>query len=81
MKNVDLLSSLAYEHGKQGASSVPGNLNETYDWFGGNFGVRLSPIKRLSTGLDYRFTLRSSNQAAREYDQNFIQLSLTYQLP
>ena len=36
----------------------------------------LNPANRL--GLNYRFTLRSSDNASREYTQNVVGLNLTY---
>jgi hypothetical protein len=78
IKNVDLNTSLSYEHGKQGAGNVSGNLTENFDWLGVNLGVGYSIIKKLSLGLNYRLTLRSSDIANNEYTQNVIGLSLTY---
>ena len=78
IKNVNLNTSLSYEHGKQGAGNVAGNLTETFDWLGGDVGVSYSILKKLSVGLDYRLTLRSSTIANDEYTQNMITLSLTY---
>ena len=78
IKNVDLNTSLSYEHGKQGAGNVANNLTEDFDWLGANLGVSYSILKKLSAGLNYRLTLRSSNIANKEYTQNVIGLSLTY---
>jgi hypothetical protein len=79
IKNVNLNTSFSYEHGKQGVGNVRGNLTETFDWLGANVGVSYSIIKKLSLGLNYRLTLRSSNDANNEYTQNFVGLTLTYQ--
>ncbi|MGA9778086.1 MAG: outer membrane beta-barrel protein [Verrucomicrobiia bacterium] len=79
IRNVSLNTSLSYEHGNQGAGNVAGNLVETFDWFTTDVGASYSPMKRLSLGLDYRLTLRSSNVPTGEYTQNMITLSLTYQ--
>jgi hypothetical protein len=81
IKNVNLNTSFSYEHGNQGVGNVKGNLTETFDWLGVDVGAGYSPMKRLSVGLDYRLTLRSSNIANNEYTQNMITLSLTYQTP
>jgi len=78
IKNVDLNTSLSYEHGKQGAGNVANNLTESFDWLGASVGVSYSILKKLSAGLNYRLTLRSSNIANNEYTQNVIGLSLTY---
>ena len=78
IKNVGLNTSLSYEHGKQGAGNVANNLTEDFDWLGANLGVSYSILKKLSAGLNYRLTLRSSNVANNKYTQNVIGLSLTY---
>jgi hypothetical protein len=79
IKNVNLHTALSYEHGKQGQGNVSGNLTETFDWLTTDVGASYSPMKRLSLGLDYRLTLRSSNVPTDEYTQNMITFSLTYQ--
>jgi uncharacterized protein (PEP-CTERM system associated) len=79
IKNVNLNTSISYEHGNQGEGNVAGNLTETFDWLGASVGVSYSIIKKLSLGLNYRLTLRSSNIANDEYTQNFVGLTLTYQ--
>jgi len=80
IKNVNLNTSISYEHGNQGEGNVAGNLTETFDWLGASVGVSYSIIKKLSLGLNYRLTLRSSNIANDEYTQNFVGLTLTYQI-
>ena len=80
IKNVNLNTSFSYEHGNQGQGNVAGNLTETFDWLGVNVGASYSIIKKLSLGLNYRLTLRSSNVANNEYTQNFVGLTLTYQI-
>ncbi|MGD0252357.1 MAG: outer membrane beta-barrel protein, partial [Verrucomicrobiota bacterium] len=67
IKNVSLNTSLSYEHGNQGAGNVAGNLTETFDWLTTEVGVSYSIIKKLSVGLNYRLTLRSSNVPNNEY--------------
>ncbi len=79
IKNVNLNTSFSYEHGNQGQGNVAGNLTETFDWLGADVGASYSILKKLSLGLDYRLTLRSSSIANDEYTQNMITLSLTYQ--
>jgi len=80
IKNVNLNTSFSYEHGNQGQGNVAGNLTETFDWLGVSVGASYSIIKKLSLGLNYRLTLRSSNVANNEYTQNFVGLTLTYQI-
>ena len=79
IKNVNLNTSFSYEHGNQGVGNVRNNLVETFDWLGVNVGASFSIIKKLSLGLNYRLTLRSSNVANNEYTQNFVGITLTYQ--
>jgi len=78
IKNVNLNTSFSYEHGSQGAGNVAGNLTETFDWLGANVGASYSIMKKLSLGLNYRLTLRSSTSVNNEYTQNVLSLSLTY---
>ena len=80
-KNLGFNTSFSYEHGQQGVGNVIGNLSETYDWFGAEVSASYLIMKRLSLGLSYRLTVRSSNIASDEYTQNVIGLVLTYQPP
>ncbi|MGD0349903.1 MAG: outer membrane beta-barrel protein [Verrucomicrobiota bacterium] len=78
IKNVKLNTSFSYEHGNQGEGNVLGNLTETFDWLGASVGASYSIFKKLSLGLNYRLTVRSSNIPNKEYTQNMVGLSLTY---
>jgi len=83
IKDWDFNTGLFYEHGKQGVGSVttgPGNLNQsyTYDWYGGSLILNHALTSRLSLGLSYRLTLRSSDQPSQTYTQNLVGLQLTY---
>jgi hypothetical protein len=78
IKNVSLNTSFSYEHGNQGRGNVIGNLTETFDWLGASVGASYSIFKKLSLGLNYRLTVRSSNIPNNEYTQNMVGLSLTY---
>lgn len=79
-KAISLNTYLSYEHGSQGEENIRGNLTETYDWFGGGVGASWPLLKRLTLGLNYRFTIRSSDLENREYTQNLVGLLLTYRL-
>ncbi len=81
IKDVGLTTGLSYEHGNQGEGNVFGNLTETYDWLGANLSVTYSITKRLSTALNYRLTIRSSNLPTDEYTQNVVGIALTYLTP
>ena len=79
-KNISLNTYLSYEHGNQGEENLRGNLEETYDWFGGGVGANWPLLKRLTLGLNYRLTIRSSDLENRDYTQNLVGLLLTYKL-
>ena len=82
VKNVTLTTSLFYEHGKLVGGLLPGASGgipaETFDWFGAGLDVGYSPMKRLTVGLYYRPTLRSSDLALRSYAQNIVGLRAAY---
>ena len=78
-KDVNLNTSLFYEHGNQGAGNVRGNLVETFDWYGGGLTLSYPVMKKLLLSVNYRLTLRSSTIASDEYAQNLVGLRLTYQ--
>lgn len=81
VKNLNLGTSLSFEHGSQTSSFLIGNSMETYDWVFGTLDLSYPIFKRVSLGLNYRLNLRSSNFAIREYTQNVLGLTATYQLP
>ena len=78
VKNVTLNASLFYEHGSEGGGQQASLLESNFDWYGGSLGLGYSPTKRIRVSLNYRLTLRSSNEASREYTQNTIGLQLAY---
>ena len=79
IKNVSLHTSFSYESGSQGVGTVFGNLTENFNWLGSEVGVSYSVFKKLSLGLTYRLTLRSSSIEDDAYTQNVVGLTLTYQ--
>ena len=83
----DFTTGFFYTHGQQGVGSsaiavvpTPSNvvLGETYDWYGGNLSLNHALTDRFTIGLNYRLTLRSSNQPNDGYTQNLVGLQLTY---
>jgi len=80
VRNLALNTYLSYEHGTQGLGYISGNLAETYDWLGWGLGLSYPIMKKLTVGLNYRLTLRTSNSPSREYAQNVVGLQLTYRL-
>ncbi|HZI30786.1 MAG TPA: outer membrane beta-barrel protein, partial [Candidatus Binatia bacterium] len=71
-------TSFSYQHGRQGVGNISGNLNETYDWYGAGLSLRHALTSRLSVALNYRLTVRSSDNANDSYTQNLVGLQLTY---
>ena len=79
VKHLSLTTSLSYENGAQGATTIQASRQqEDYDWFGVSIGLSHQITKRLQAILDYRLTIRSSNLQFREYTQNLVGLRLTY---
>jgi hypothetical protein len=81
IRDLPLITSFSYQNGTQGLQTSPGSPSETYDWFTWSLGLNHPLTKRLTAGLNYRVTLRTSNDASREYTQNLVDLQLTYNLP
>jgi hypothetical protein len=80
IKDVTLNIGVSYEHGQQGAGNVTGNLTETYDYTGATFGADYALMKKLTLGLHYKHTIRSSGLANGAYTQNLVGLQMTYKL-
>jgi hypothetical protein len=78
IKDMDLNTSVFYEHGNQGEGNVSGNLTESYDHFGGGLMLGYPLMKKVKLGLNYRLTLRSSNVPDRDYAQNIVGITLSY---
>ncbi|MEY2428677.1 MAG: hypothetical protein QOJ40_1562 [Verrucomicrobiota bacterium] len=78
IRNLPFQTFLSYEHGNQGVGNQAGNLTETYDYFGGGFGLSHPITARLNLGLNYRVTVRNSTTASRGYTQNVVSLQLSY---
>jgi len=81
VKDLSLSTSFAYQHGTQELQTTPGSPSENYDWLTWALGLSYPLMKRLTVGLNYRLTWRTSNEASREYTQNVVGLQLTYNLP
>jgi hypothetical protein len=80
MKHLTLNTSFSYQNGSQGMQTTPGAPSENYDWFTWSLGLSHPLMKRLTVGLNYRLTWRTSNEASREYTQNLVGLQLTYNI-
>jgi hypothetical protein len=80
IKAISLQTSMNYDHGKEGAGNVRGNLTDTYDWINAGFSVSYSVMKRLMLSLSYRLTLRTAGTTAGRYTQDLIGLQVTYHL-
>jgi hypothetical protein len=87
IKNLTLNTSFSYQNGTQGiqyspgSAAIPGSASENYDWLTWGVGLSYPFMKRLTLGLNYRLTWRTSNYANRDYTQNLVGLQLTYNLP
>jgi hypothetical protein len=83
IKEVKLSGNFSYENGQQGftgqgLTSQGGGVAEHYDWFTAGVGVSYSPMKRVTTSLNYRLTLRSSDVAGLGYTQDLVGLLIAY---
>jgi predicted porin len=78
IRDLPLNTSFSYQNGSQGIQTAPGSPTENYDWFTWSLGFNYQLTKRLTAGLNYRLTLRTSNDASREYAQNLVGLQLNY---
>jgi outer membrane protein assembly factor BamA len=81
IRNLSLQTSFFYEYGSQGVGNILNNFTENYSWYGGRIGLGYPIAKRLTLGLSYQLTLRSSSIADRGYAQNVVGLQLTYRTP
>jgi opacity protein-like surface antigen len=81
MKNLTLNTSFSYQNGSQSLQTTPGSSSENYDWLTWGVGLSYPFMKRLTVGLNYRLTWRTSNYASREYTQDVVGLQLAYNLP
>ena len=72
--SLSLSGSTFYEHAEE-----PGLFEtEIYDRFGGSLGATYTIRPRLTTGISYRFTYRTSNLEGRDYTQNAVSVSVAY---
>ena len=81
INGLDVVTAISYEHGNQGVGSVgslPGSPNGTFDWYTGDLRIEHPLTSRLTLGLDYRLTVRSSGTPNDGYTQNLVGLQLTY---
>jgi len=80
IKDVTLSGNVSYSSGTQALANLAGNLQENYNWVTFGLNLNYNLMKRLNLGAHYRFTVRTSNDAAREYTQNVVGVQLTYAL-
>jgi hypothetical protein len=84
IRGFDFNTSFSYEHGNQGVGSVgslPGSPNGKFDWCNFEFSLQHPLTSRLTLGLNYRMTLRTSDTPNDGYTQNMVGLLITYHLP
>jgi hypothetical protein len=80
LKNVDIQTSIFYEHGSQTGGKLGSFPGEVYDWYGAGLGLSYLATKKLRMSLNYRLTLRASDLISRDYAQNLVGLLCTYSL-
>ena len=73
IEKIPLTAGATYEHGKQASFGV-----ETFDRYGASIGASRGLTENLSGALRYQYYYRTSNFADREYTDNILSLSLTY---
>jgi hypothetical protein len=78
---VTLQTSGFFEHGDESAGQQASWLEDNYNWYGGALSLSYSPAKKVRVSLNYRLTMRSSNESSNEYTQNQIGLQITYTPP
>jgi hypothetical protein len=78
IKDLPLNFGFFYENGTQGNGASYGNFVEAYEYMGGSIGTSYHIMKKLSLGLNYRFTYRTSDAQGRDYTQNVVTLTATY---
>jgi hypothetical protein len=85
VRDVRLSTQLFYEHGTfppfvfNDPATAPTILfGETYDRFGAGISVSYPLMEKLSGSVAYRFTLKDSDSARRDYAQNALTILLTY---
>lgn len=83
IRDVSLNTQLFYEHGTfppfifNDPATAPTILfGETYDRFGAGIAVGYPLMEKLSGSLAYRFTLKDSDLARRDYAQNAVTIQL-----
>jgi hypothetical protein len=77
-RQFSLTTGLSYEHDEDRGGDLQGSTGEIYDYLGANIGIGYSRWKRVSMGLSYNFTLRSSDEASRDYTQNMVGFTVSY---
>jgi hypothetical protein len=74
-RHVSLSADFFYEHGKEPQFGVV----EEYDRLGSGAGVRWQATRYATVALNYRFTNKDSNFPTRDYQQNAVILTASYQ--
>ena len=77
-KDLSLTASADYENGNQGVGNIRGNLTESFSWVSAGLSADYFITKKVSLGLKYRITTRSSDQYQLGYTQNLVGLLVSY---
>lgn len=94
IRNFSFAPQLFIQNGKQGGGttytgSLPANQffnghpnllqgSESYDWYGGSLAFNYAITRRISLGMNYQFTQRTSSIHGRGYTQNVVGIQITY---
>jgi hypothetical protein len=81
IKDWQLTTFFFFEHGDEGVGSVgslPGSPNGNFNWYGGNLSLTHAITSRITLGLNYQLTFRTSELPNDGYTQNLVSLQLTY---
>src|SRR5581483_6800411 len=81
IKGVTIGTSFSYERGSQAGGQLATTFGQNYDYYNAGFDVSFSPLKSLKVGLYYRWTMRSSEVASGDYNQNVAGVTFNYALP
>jgi hypothetical protein len=74
INNIGLSTSLSYEDGKSSGVTVP----EKFNRFTASLGLGYRVTQKLTTSLNYAYSIRHSDQAFRGYYQNVLTLNAGY---
>ena len=86
IRNFTLQPQLYFQEGTQGAGTTVltpnGSLlptgGENFTWYGGSLALNYEINRRVTLGVTYQFTQRTSSLAGGSYTQNLIGITISY---